>query len=96
VFCGHVADSETHKGHVGYRKDANIAGKDVHQIMFNAQREGGGWHGNGGDGWLRILEFLPDQKTVKVSTFSPLFYISPVTRHLSRREEAFDQFELIY
>ena len=96
VFCGHVADSESHKGQVGYREDPNSAGKVVHQMMFNAQREGGGWHGNGGDGWLRILEFLPDQKTLKVSTFSPLFYISPSTRHLSWRQESYDQFDLIY
>ena len=27
-------------------------------MMFNAQTEGGGWHGNGGDGWLRIMEFM--------------------------------------
>lgn len=96
VLCGHVADSESHRGQVGYRDDLNVKGKTVHQMMFNAQRSGGGWHGNGGDGWLRILEFLPDQKTLKVFTFSPLFYISPSTRNLSWRLEAFDQFELNY
>lgn len=96
VLCGHISTSEYHKGHVGYKNDVNIKNKSVHQIMFNAQREGGGWHGNGGDGWLRILEFLPDQKTLKVSTFSPFFYISPSTRNLAWRQEAFDQFDLIY
>ncbi|GEM_PF-30895 len=96
VLSGHVADSESHRGQVGYRKAPNRAGMDVHQMMFNAQREGGGWHGNGGDGWLRIMEFLPDLKTVKVSTFSPLFFISPSTRHLSWREEQFDKFTLTY
>ena len=96
VLCGHVANSDSHRGQVGYRIDTNSAGKSVHQMMFNAQREGGGWHGNGGDGWLRILEFLPDQKTLKVSTFSPLFHISPSTRPLSWRLEAFDQFDLNY
>lgn len=35
---------------VGQRCDKNIAGKNVFQMMFNAQTEGGGWHGNGG--WL--------------------------------------------
>ncbi|MEN6454719.1 MAG: metallophosphoesterase [Prolixibacteraceae bacterium] len=96
VLCGHVADNETHSGQVGYRIDDNFTGRNVHQMMFNAQREGGGWHGNGGDGWLRILEFLPDQKTLKVYTFSPLFYISPSTRHLSWRQDTFDQFDLTY
>ncbi len=40
-------------------------------MMFNVQILGGGWEGNGGDGWLRILEFLPDGRTIKVRTYSP-------------------------
>jgi len=96
VFCGHIADEESHRGQAGYREDDNTAGVKVCQMMFNAQREGGGWHGNGGDGWLRILEFLPDQKTIKVYTFSPLFWISPSTRNLAWRTESFDQFEISY
>jgi len=62
----------------------------------HAQREGGGWHGNGGDGWLRILAFLPDGKTIKVHTFSPLFRASPSTRHLAWRSESFDQYDIHY
>ncbi len=96
VFCGHIADTESHEGMVSYREDDNLAGKKVHQMLFNAQREGGGWHGNGGDGWLRILEFLPDQKTIKVRTFSPLFWASPSTRHLAWRTESFDQYDISY
>lgn len=61
-------------------------------MTFNAQALGGGWYGNGGDGWLRILEFLPDDKTVKVRTFSPFFAISPKTQHLAWRTESYDQF----
>ena len=49
--------------------------------------------GNGGDGWLRILEFLPDGKTVKVRTYSPLFGISKLTRHLANRTAPYDQFD---
>jgi len=70
VVAGHIANSDDHAGQVGFRTDKNDAGKDVHQMLFNAQREGGGWHGNGGDGWLRLLEFHPDG-TVHVQTFSP-------------------------
>jgi hypothetical protein len=95
VFCGHIADEESHRGQVGYREDDNRAGVKVCQMMFNAQREGGGWHGNGGDGWLRILEFLPDRK-IKVRTFSPLFWISPSTRYLAWRTASYDQFEFAY
>jgi hypothetical protein len=92
VFSGHIGD----RGQVGYRLDRNMAKKTVHQMAFNAQRDGGDWHGNGGDGWLRILEFCPDRKTVKVYTFSPAFYISPATRHLSWRQESLDRLDLSY
>lgn len=61
-------------------------------MAFNAQAMGGGWQGNGGDGWLRILEFLPDGKTVQVYTFSPLFAASPATKHLAWSTETFNDF----
>lgn len=78
-----------------YRCDKNAAGRDVHQMMFNVQTLGGGWEGNGGDGWLRILEFCPDGKTIKVKTYSPLFGISPLTKHLAHRTAPYDQFEMV-
>ncbi|MDD3064007.1 MAG: metallophosphoesterase [Massilibacteroides sp.] len=92
VFAGHIGAPNEPKKHIGFRTDLNVAGKKVTQMVFNAQALGGGWHGNGGDGWLRILEFLPDGKTVKVKTFSPLFAISPSTQHLAWRREACDEF----
>ncbi|CAG4995045.1 hypothetical protein DYBT9275_01533 [Dyadobacter sp. CECT 9275] len=92
VFAGHIGSPDSPKEHVAFRTDLNSAGKPVQQMVFNAQAMGGGWHGNGGDGWLRILEFLPDGKTVKVKTFSPLFAISPTTRQYAWRTEPFDQF----
>lgn len=79
VLCGHISGE-------GYRVDKNASGKAVHQMLFNMQSEGGGHRkGNGGDGWIRILEFFPDNKTVKVKTFSPLFAISPSTREMAWR-----------
>ena len=96
VLSGHIGASNEHKDQVGFRTDNNAAGKKVNQMVFNAQREGGGWHGNGGDGWLRILEFMPDKKTLKVYTFSPFFFISPSTRHLSWRKEAYDEYTITY
>lgn len=92
VLCGHVVDELSHRGHVGFRADTTQAGRIISQMMFNAQAEGGGWHGNGGDGWLRILEFLPDGKTVTVHTYSPLFGCSPSTQDLALRTEPYDQF----
>lgn len=97
VICGHDAEAgEKFERNVAFRTDKNSAGKMVHQMMFNAQALGGGWHGNGGDGWLRILEFMPDGKSINVKTFSPLFAISPATEHLAWRKESFDQFVMTF
>ena len=92
VICGHKA-GKTHREHVGYRVDKNAGNKDVHQILFNAQWEGGGPNGNGGDGWIRIFEFSPDKKTVYVKTFSPLFAISPETEDKAFRTADYDQYK---
>jgi hypothetical protein len=86
VLCGHISGE-------GYRKDKNAAGKSVHQILFDAQSMGGGHRdGNGGDGWIRILEFFPDGKTVKVKTFSPLFGISPTTQQFAWKKDKRNEF----
>jgi len=92
VLSGHIGAPDDERAHVGFRTDINAAGKKVQQMVFNAQALGGGWHGNGGDGWLRILEFLPDNKTIKVKTFSPLFAISPKTQNLAWRKKDYDEF----
>lgn len=93
VISGHICAPDDFDKHTGFRSDTNSAGKKVHQMAFNAQAMGGGWYGNGGDGWLRILEFLPDGKTVKVKTFSPLFAISPSTRSLAWERSDYNEFE---
>ncbi len=95
VICGHTGNPGEFEDSVAYSQDKNSAGKTVHQMMFNVQILGGGWEGNGGDGWLRILEFMPDGKTIKVKTYSPLFGISPSTKHLAHRTGACDQFEMV-
>lgn len=88
VLCGHVSGE-------GYRMDKNKAGKSVHQVLFDAQSLGGGHRdGNGGDGWLRILEFFPDGKTVKVKTFSPLFGISPTTQQYAWKKDTRNEFTI--
>lgn len=95
LICGHAGDVGTFDRHVSYRIDKNQSGKNIPQMMFNAQTAGGGWHGNGGDGWLRILEFMPDGKTIKVKTFSPFFAISPTTAEHAWRKTDIDEFEMI-
>ena len=64
-------------------------------MMYNIQCLGGGWEGNGGDGWLRILEFLPDGETIKVSSYSTLFGVSMTTRHLAHSEDKCNKFEML-
>lgn len=101
VLCGHHAHgsdkqgNDSYEGSIGWRVDNNAAGKPVYQMLYDTQTLGGGWEGNGGDGWLRILEFMPDGETIKVRTYSPLFGISPVTRHLASRTGKLDQFDFV-
>ncbi len=94
AISGHEGDVGDFEDSVAYRLDKNAIGKNVHQMMFNVQTLGGGWEGNGGDGWLRILEFKPDGKTIGVKTYSPLFGISPATKHLAHRTGDIDQFDM--
>lgn len=96
VISGHYCVIGNYEENVGYRTDKNQANRTVHQMMFNTQTDGGGWQGNGGDGWLRLLEFLPDGKTLRVRTYSPFFGYSPKTKSMAWRTDAFDQFEMIF
>lgn len=84
VICGHYGvANEKLESATGFKVSKNDAGKEVCQMMFNTQTIGGGFSGNGGDGWLRILEFKPDGKTVKVTTYSPLFGFSSRTKDMA-------------
>jgi len=63
VFNGHYIHDGT-----GYLVSTGDNGNQVHQMVFNTQKEG-----NGGNGWLRVLEFLEDGITVRARTYSPTF-----------------------
>ena len=91
VICGHIAAPDKWERGIVFSTDTNSAGKTVAQMAFNTQAITG-WHGNGGDGWLRLLEFMPDKKTVKATTFSPFFAISPSTQRLAWRHEPLNEF----
>ena len=100
VLCGHTGTPPAIKGTEkinyqttsAYRVDPAADGHKVVQMMFNSQNGDGSWNGNGGDCWLRILEFKPDGKTIGVRTFSPLFALSRLTQHLAWRKDTYDQF----
>ncbi|MBN2081342.1 metallophosphoesterase [bacterium] len=64
VLSGHVGGDM-----VGYLASASDYGRSVHQLLFNSQ-----FLPLGGEGWIRLLEFAADGKTVRVHTFSPYFY----------------------
>ncbi|WP_197528969.1 lamin tail domain-containing protein [Aeoliella mucimassa] len=62
VLSGHVGGDG-----VGYQVDPGSDGQLVHQMLFNSQFET-----NAGNGWIRMVEFLDDGKTVRIRTYSPL------------------------
>ena len=92
VVCGHIAAPDKWERGIAFSMDKNESGKSVAQMAFNTQAIGGGWAGSGGDGWLRLLEFMPDRKTIKARTFSPLFAVSPSTRYLAWKTGPRDEF----
>lgn len=78
VLNGHVLGDGT-----GYLESFNDAGKAVHQILSNYQMRQ-----LGGEGYLRLLEFLPDGRTVQVKSYSVLY-----GRYLTAPDQQFS-FEL--
>ncbi|MCM4171094.1 serine/threonine protein phosphatase [Arenibacter sp. TNZ] len=94
AISGHIGSPDNFRKHTAFKVDKNAGGKKVNQITFNAQAMGGGWNGNGGDGWLRIMEFLPDGKTVITTTFSPYFAISPTTQKMAYQKDDFNNFNI--
>ncbi|MAT15513.1 MAG: hypothetical protein CMJ46_09625 [Planctomyces sp.] len=60
VVCGHVGTSY-------HQTSTNEAGKPVHEVLVDYQNLA-----NGGDGWLRVLEFVPVENKIKAKTYSPV------------------------
>ena len=60
VTSGHVLG-------VGRQTSTNDAGRPIHETLVDYQGLP-----NGGDGWLRILRFVPDQNRIEVRAYSPL------------------------
>jgi predicted phosphodiesterase len=86
VLNGHVCDSG-----VGYLASKADAGQTVHQILANYQDNSpnpGGTvqppRGYGGGGYLRLMQFHPDGKTVHIRSYSPWY-----DKYLSEPEQDF-------
>jgi hypothetical protein len=58
MLCGHVGGEE--------RRTDTFNGNNIHTLLADYQ-----WEPNGGDGWLRILEFSPVKNEIRVRTYSP-------------------------
>ncbi len=93
VLCGHHSAANKFPDCTGFRKDKNATGKEVYQMIFDTQALGGGWQGNGGDGWLRFVEFSKDMKHAKVRTWSSFFAMSPSTANLTWEKAPYNCFE---
>lgn len=76
VLNGHVCG----RG-VSYRSDPGKEGQKIHQMLANFQdsghKSGAGvvqpGRGYGGGGYLRLMRFYPDGKTVEIKTYSPWY-----------------------
>ena len=64
VFCGHI----TKPDYIGKLESKNQNNEDVLQMLIDTQDLP-----NGGNGWIQILEFFDDEKTVGIKTFTTLF-----------------------
>ncbi len=62
VFNGHVLADGT-----GYLGSEGVGGNVVHQMLANYQMDS-----QGGNGYMRLLEFMADGETVKVRSYSPV------------------------
>lgn len=66
MFNGHVLGSGT-----GYRVDEGTHGQRIHQMLANYQAGVEPRRPYHGGGFFRLLQFLPDRKTLRVKTYSP-------------------------
>ena len=60
VLCGHAC-------YTSYKTDKGKAGNTVHEVVVDYQKDV-----NGGNGWMRLLQFLPDGRTVRTRDYSPI------------------------
>ena len=61
VLCGHILGESV-------LTSAGAGGNKVHQILADYQND---YVGHGGEGYLRIMTFFPNEKKIEVLTYSP-------------------------
>jgi 3',5'-cyclic AMP phosphodiesterase CpdA len=70
VLCGHTIGNGA-----AYLASRNEAGNVCHQVMANYQMQVRPARGHGSGGFLLLLQFQPDQKTVQLKTYSPWYNV---------------------
>jgi hypothetical protein len=65
VFSGHITGGDS-----AYRMDKGARKQVVHQLLFNTQAEA-----MGGNGFLRVIEFLNNGTSVVIRTYSPVLAV---------------------
>lgn len=60
VLCGHAC-------YTNHKSDKGKAGNLVQEVVVDYQKDV-----NGGNGWMRLLQFLPDGRTVRTRDYSPI------------------------
>lgn len=68
VICGHTIGNGA-----GYLASRNAAGHVCHQVMANYQMQVRPARGHGSGGFLLLLRFHPDGRTVSLRTYSPWY-----------------------
>ena len=93
VICGHECEIADYKGNVSFRTDKNSTGKNVAQMMFNAQTADGQWHGNGETAGSASWSLCRMERRLR-SNILPLFALSPLTSEKAWRTDSYDQFDI--
>jgi hypothetical protein len=60
VLCGHAC-------YTNHKSDKGKAGNLVQEVVVDYQKDV-----KGGNGWMRLLQFLPDGRTVRTRDYSPI------------------------
>lgn len=62
ILCGHEGRTDEY-----HQVSQNDAGNRVLEMLADFQKRG-----NGGDGWLRLIRFVPSERQIRIRTYSPV------------------------
>lgn len=74
VISGHIIGVEPWQDESGYRSDSGDLGNTVHQFLYNRQQV----YEGGGRGHVRIMRFVPNERKIHITSFTPTRYDASV------------------